>query len=124
MEHPYLLTALLAIVLYAGLYMSNPLAEPIRAGFVALSQIPVVVIFGTKNNLVGMLIGFGYERVRLLPSPRPVFIMLSLLTAQRRRSSITSTGSQAACSSSPRTFTPLATVSGPSVLHFHGIDRH
>ena len=52
-----------AIMLYAGLFRSNPLSEPVRAGFVAVSQIPVIVILGTKNNLVGMLIGFGYERV-------------------------------------------------------------
>ncbi|TFK83417.1 incomplete iron reductase [Polyporus arcularius HHB13444] len=52
-----------AIVLYAGLFMSNPLSQPVRAGYVALSQLPVVVILGAKNNLVGMLIGFGYERL-------------------------------------------------------------
>ncbi|RPD56546.1 incomplete iron reductase [Lentinus tigrinus ALCF2SS1-7] len=52
-----------AIMLFAGLYMSNPLSEPVRAGFVAVSQVPVIVILGSKNNLVGMLIGFGYERL-------------------------------------------------------------
>ncbi|KAI1792236.1 incomplete iron reductase [Ganoderma leucocontextum] len=61
-----ILLGYLGIVLYAGLYMSNPLTEPIRAGFVAVSQIPVVIIFGTKNNLVGMLIGFGYERLNYI----------------------------------------------------------
>ncbi|TBU28196.1 incomplete iron reductase [Dichomitus squalens] len=50
-------------LLYAGLYMSNPFTDPLRAGFVAASQIPVVMLLGTKNNLLGMLIGFGYERL-------------------------------------------------------------
>ena len=60
-------------LLYAGLYMSNPLKDPLRAGFVAASQIPVVVLLGTKNNILGMLIGFGYERVRVarIVSVRP-----------------------------------------------------
>ncbi|KAI0699751.1 iron reductase [Cerioporus squamosus] len=55
-----------AIILYAGLFMSDPLSKPVRAGFVAVSQFPVVVALGTKNNLVGMFIGFGYERVTQL----------------------------------------------------------
>ncbi|TBU37357.1 hypothetical protein BD309DRAFT_1023657 [Dichomitus squalens] len=46
--------------LYAGLYIPEPLTNPLRAGFVAASQIPVVV--GAKNNLLGMLTGFGYEQ--------------------------------------------------------------
>ncbi len=52
-----------AIVLYAGLYKSNPLTQPIRAGWVAICQIPVVMILGTKNNILGMMLGIGYERV-------------------------------------------------------------
>ncbi|KAH9855485.1 iron reductase [Lenzites betulinus] len=55
-----------AVMLYAGLYKSNPFTDPIRAGFVAVSQIPIVVALGTKNNIVGMLIGFGYERLNYL----------------------------------------------------------
>ena len=52
-----------AVLLYAGLYKSNPLTQPVRTGFVAVSQIPIVVALGTKHNVVGMMIGFGYERV-------------------------------------------------------------
>ena len=51
------------VVLYAGLYKSNPFTQPIRAGFVAISQVPVVIILGTKNNVLGMMLGIGYERV-------------------------------------------------------------
>ncbi|KAI0746323.1 incomplete iron reductase [Daedaleopsis nitida] len=52
-----------ATMLYGGLYMSNPFSDPLRTGFLAVSQIPVVVLLGTKNNILGMLIGFGYERL-------------------------------------------------------------
>ncbi|KAI0635390.1 iron reductase [Trametes polyzona] len=55
-----------SVMLYAGLYKSNPFTKPIRAGFVATSQIPIVIALGTKNNVVGMLIGFGYERLNYL----------------------------------------------------------
>lgn len=57
------LLAYFAIMLYGGLYKSNPFADPLRTGFLAVSQIPVVVLLGTKNNVLGMMIGFGYERV-------------------------------------------------------------
>ncbi|KAI9057357.1 incomplete iron reductase [Trametes sanguinea] len=55
-----------SVLLYAGLYKSNPLTQPIRSGYVAISQIPIVVALGTKNNVVGMMIGFGYERLNYL----------------------------------------------------------
>ncbi|CDO76408.1 hypothetical protein BN946_scf184937.g22 [Trametes cinnabarina] len=58
--------AYFSVLLYAGLYRSNPLTQPIRTGYVAVSQIPIVVALGTKNNVVGMMIGFGYERLNYL----------------------------------------------------------
>lgn len=54
------------ILLYATLYKSNVFTTPIRAGFVAASQIPVVVTLGTKNNLLGMMVGMGYEQLNYL----------------------------------------------------------
>ena len=53
------------ILLYASLYQSNIFTNSIRTGFVAASQIPVVVTLGTKNNLLGIAVGMGYERVSL-----------------------------------------------------------
>ncbi|KAI5121034.1 hypothetical protein M0805_008610 [Coniferiporia weirii] len=44
----------------------NPLASPNRLGFIAASQLPVAVALGTKNNLIGMLIGVGYEKLNFL----------------------------------------------------------
>ena len=40
-----------------------------RAGIVVVGQLPLVFVLGTKNNVVGTLIGQGYERVgALVPS--------------------------------------------------------
>ncbi|KAH8078723.1 iron reductase [Cristinia sonorae] len=54
------------ILLYATLYKSNVFTSPIRAGFVAASQIPVVVVLGTKNNLLAVAVGMGYEKLNFL----------------------------------------------------------
>ena len=50
-------------ILVSVFYASDPLAHPARLGLIAVSQIPVVVVLGTKNNSVGMLLSIGYERV-------------------------------------------------------------
>ena len=42
---------------------SNLFTDPVRNGFVAMSQIPFVFAFATKNNPFGFLIGLGYEKV-------------------------------------------------------------
>ncbi|KAI0320002.1 ferric reductase like transmembrane component-domain-containing protein [Amylostereum chailletii] len=51
-----------AIVLYAGFYKSNPFYHPIRAGFVAMSQFPIVVGLANKNNILSLLSNVGYEK--------------------------------------------------------------
>lgn len=55
-------------IIYASVYKSNPFTGPIREGFVSASQIPVVIILATKNNIPGWLLGMSYERVRLYVS--------------------------------------------------------
>lgn len=64
--------ALLTLAYVAGLLVAvfidsgDPLVDPEREGWIAISLVPVLVALGTKNNLVGMLVGMGYERVRSL----------------------------------------------------------
>jgi ferric-chelate reductase len=53
----------LAVLVYASFLKSDPFSDPLRTGFVAMSQIPVVYLLATKNNLLGMLVGLGYEKV-------------------------------------------------------------
>lgn len=64
-----LILGLYAVVLvYASFLESNPFKDQMRMGTVAMSQIPLVYILGTKNNIVGMFVGVGYEKV----SPDPL----------------------------------------------------
>ncbi|KAG9311376.1 hypothetical protein JVU11DRAFT_8483 [Chiua virens] len=55
-----------AAVLFAAFYHANPFAKPSRAGFIITSQIPFVYAFATKNNVVGCLVGVGYEKLNYL----------------------------------------------------------
>lgn len=52
-------------IVFVTFYKSNPITDPERIGFIAVSQIPVVFVFGAKNSLPGMLLGIGYEKVRV-----------------------------------------------------------
>lgn len=52
-----------AVMIYGWFYDSNPFADPNRTGFVAVSQLPIVFALATKNNLVGLFLGAGYEKV-------------------------------------------------------------
>lgn len=58
------LTAYSWILIYATLYKSNFFLEYSRVGWVSIDQLPFVVAYGAKNNVVGTFLGVGYERVR------------------------------------------------------------
>lgn len=60
-----ILIAYFAVMLYAGFYKSNIFTDPLRTGYVAASQIPVVIILATKVNVLGMLLGAAYTRVSI-----------------------------------------------------------
>lgn len=60
-----LMAGYLAAVFYAGFYKSNPFTDPLRSGWIVASQIPFVYISATKNNVVGTLVGVGYEKVQI-----------------------------------------------------------
>lgn len=42
---------------------AGPFVDLDRAGWIAISQLPIVVLFASKNNVLGMMLGAGYERV-------------------------------------------------------------
>lgn len=62
---------LLAGYLYGYLYgmfsMSNPFSDSSRSAWVAVSQMPLVFALAQKNNIIGSLLGYGYEKVSLAP---------------------------------------------------------
>ncbi|KAI9459069.1 hypothetical protein HD554DRAFT_2029376 [Boletus coccyginus] len=62
----FLMTGYTAAVFFAAFYESNPFTKPRRAGWVITSQIPFVYAFATKNNVVGLLVGVGYEKLNYL----------------------------------------------------------
>ncbi|KAH9918083.1 uncharacterized protein B0H18DRAFT_1032519 [Fomitopsis serialis] len=62
----FLMLCWVGVMLYAGLLDSNPFSNPGRAGILVVSQLPLVFVLGTKNNVVGTLIGQGYERLNYL----------------------------------------------------------
>lgn len=68
-----------AVLVYASFLRSNPFTDPVRMGFVAMSQIPVVYVLGTKNNVVGMCVGMGYEKVSPTSSSDSLFSRVTVL---------------------------------------------
>ena len=57
------LAAYFVILLYATIYNSNIFLDQSRTGWIAISQYPFVYAFAQKNNFIGTLLGFGYEKV-------------------------------------------------------------
>lgn len=53
----------LAIMFYISFYESSPFSDPHRTGWVAISQVPFVYALATKNNIIGIMVGVGYEKV-------------------------------------------------------------
>ena len=53
------------IVIYACLYRSNPFTEYDRTGYIAVSQVPIVMALAGKSNWLSWLSGVGYEKVNI-----------------------------------------------------------
>ena len=51
------------VLLFATLHKSSVFKDPKRAGWVAISQIPVVYVLATKNNVLCVAWGTAYDRV-------------------------------------------------------------
>ncbi|KAH7912891.1 hypothetical protein BJ138DRAFT_1111918 [Hygrophoropsis aurantiaca] len=61
-----LMLAYIGITFYGAFYKCDIWTDPKRAGYVISSQIPFVYAFATKNNLIGLLVGVGYEKLNYL----------------------------------------------------------
>ncbi|THH16312.1 hypothetical protein EW146_g4311 [Bondarzewia mesenterica] len=62
----FVLAVYLGIVFYAAFYKSNPFTDLNRAGFVAMSQVPIVVALANKNNLLSWVSGIAYEKLNYI----------------------------------------------------------
>jgi ferric-chelate reductase len=52
-----------ALMLYASLRRPNPFSNPLRIGYLAISQVPIAVALAGKTNWLGLACGLGYEKV-------------------------------------------------------------
>ena len=52
------------VLVYAGFYRSNIFTDSARTGWIAVAQMPFIFAFAQKNNALGSLLGYGYEKVR------------------------------------------------------------
>lgn len=59
----FILLAYAVIVLYSILFRSDPFNDPLRMGFVAMSQIPIAVALAGKTNVLSWVCGVGYQKV-------------------------------------------------------------
>lgn len=60
------LTLYLGAMIVAMFLFSSPVNNITRAGFVCISQAPVVVLLGVKNGPIGVLLGKGYEKLNYI----------------------------------------------------------
>ncbi|KAL4063459.1 hypothetical protein V8B97DRAFT_2020797 [Scleroderma yunnanense] len=65
------------VLVYPVFLKSDPFSDPLRTGIVAISQVPLVYMLGTKNNLLGMFLAMGYEKLNYIH--RYVGMMVILL---------------------------------------------
>ncbi|KAI0300107.1 ferric reductase like transmembrane component-domain-containing protein [Multifurca ochricompacta] len=54
------------IMLYASLFSSSPFTDPVRTGYVAMSQIPIVMALAGKTNWLSWVCGVGYEKLNYI----------------------------------------------------------
>lgn len=76
-----LMIGYMASMMYAALFDVNLFTSPARLGYLAVSQLPVIFIMATKNNVFGTLIGQGYEKVGTRALLHP-FLLICLLTVE------------------------------------------
>lgn len=56
-------------LVYATFYGSNIFTDHTRTGWVVIAQLPVLFSLAQKNNVLGLLLGYGYEKVAIIQPP-------------------------------------------------------
>ncbi|TFK70007.1 hypothetical protein BDN72DRAFT_896809 [Pluteus cervinus] len=54
------------VLLYPSFFQSSPFTDPVRTGWVAISQFPFVFAFSAKNGILGLALGCGYEKLNAM----------------------------------------------------------
>ena len=60
---------------YATLYKSNIFTDQTRTAWVVIAQLPFLFLLAQKNNILGLLLGCGYEKVSYLPTSQKQIIL-------------------------------------------------
>ncbi|KAF8347439.1 hypothetical protein F5887DRAFT_31662 [Amanita rubescens] len=55
-----------SIWLYTFSCVANPFTDPKRSGWIVIFQLPFLFMFSAKNNILGWLVGFGYQSLNYL----------------------------------------------------------
>ena len=59
----------LICLVYASFYKSNIFTDHTRTGWVVIAQLPFLFSLAQKNNVLGLLVGCGYEKVIISQPP-------------------------------------------------------
>jgi ferric-chelate reductase len=58
-----LLLAYFGVLIYNGTFRTSPFTDPRRPSDIAVAQLPLLIAFAMKNNILAVLSGMGYEKV-------------------------------------------------------------
>ncbi|KAG8895462.1 hypothetical protein FRB99_000574 [Tulasnella sp. 403] len=64
-QQAIMMTIYTGLICFGTLYHNVPNHGPRRAGWLATGQFPLVFALGAKNNIVGFLVGMGYEKLNV-----------------------------------------------------------
>ncbi|KAK1221084.1 hypothetical protein PQX77_016131 [Marasmius sp. AFHP31] len=64
--HGCIMAIYLSVLAFPAFYKTNPFTDSVRFGWITVGQLPFVFLFATKNNLLGLLMGVGYEKLNFL----------------------------------------------------------
>ncbi|ESK95201.1 putative iron reductase [Moniliophthora roreri MCA 2997] len=65
-SHLFLMSVYLAVLVFPAFWKTNAFTDPVRFGWLAVGQYPFVFAFATKNNILGALMGAGYEKLNFM----------------------------------------------------------
>ncbi|KAL0570998.1 hypothetical protein V5O48_010966 [Marasmius crinis-equi] len=65
-SHACIMAIYLSVLVFPAFFKTNAFTDPVRFGWITVGQLPFVFLFATKNNLLGLLMGVGYEKLNFL----------------------------------------------------------
>ncbi|KAK7028156.1 hypothetical protein VNI00_014971 [Paramarasmius palmivorus] len=66
LSHLVIMSIYLGVLIFPAFWETNAFTDPVRFGWLAVGQYPFVFGFATKNNILGALMGAGYEKLNFM----------------------------------------------------------